>query len=61
MIAMVEETVPHGLIEEIERTREHMKQMAGRLGFLHPDVVRCSEHLDQLLLEYYALIGNKVK
>lgn len=41
--------------EEIERMRERMSRMAGQLGVLHPDVVRCSEHLDKLLLQYYAI------
>lgn len=60
MIAMDKEKKLFLLMEEqIERTREHMRQMAGELGFLHPDVVRCSEQLDELLLNYYAVMGKK--
>lgn len=62
MAVMVKEYAPRTRMEdEIERTREHMSQMAGRLGVLHPDVVRCSEVLDELLLQYYAIMWKTAK
>lgn len=40
---------------EIEQNREEMRSLADQLGFLHPEVIRCSERLDELLLQYYAV------
>lgn len=43
---------------EIEQKREEMRHLAVKLGFLHPDVVRCSERLDVLLMQYYAAVQH---
>jgi hypothetical protein len=43
------------IYEEIETVRGEMVGLAMELGFLHPDVQRCSRKLDQLILHYYAV------
>jgi hypothetical protein len=43
---------PLEIAEEIEMYREQLVLLVGLYGFVHPKVVRCSERLDQLLLEY---------
>ncbi|WJH32255.1 aspartyl-phosphate phosphatase Spo0E family protein [Paenibacillus aurantius] len=44
---------------EIELARQKMVHLTNELGFLHPDVVKCSENLDELLLEFYRM--NRVE
>lgn len=39
--------------EQIESTRAQMNRMADELGYIHPEVMRCSQKLDELLLQYY--------
>jgi flagellar biosynthesis regulator FlbT len=43
--------------QEIEMYREQLVRLVGQYGFLHPEVVQCSERLDKLLLEY---MGRKL-
>ncbi|SDE03754.1 Spo0E like sporulation regulatory protein [Paenibacillus sp. UNCCL117] len=38
---------------EIEHTRERMVRLGVELGLMHPEVHRCSEQLDLLLLRFY--------
>jgi hypothetical protein len=40
---------------EIERVRTQMIQLGDQYGLMHPEVHRCSNQLDQLLLRYYEL------
>ncbi|WP_189011753.1 aspartyl-phosphate phosphatase Spo0E family protein [Paenibacillus marchantiophytorum] len=40
---------------EIEQLRSQMVILGSTHGFLHPDVQQCSQELDLLLLQYYAL------
>lgn len=42
------------LNEEIETLRRRMVALGNQFGFLHPEVMACSQRLDQLLLDYYA-------
>lgn len=41
--------------KEIERVREQMVSLGGRLGFMHSEVQRCSQQLDDLLIKYYEM------
>ncbi|MFC0211324.1 aspartyl-phosphate phosphatase Spo0E family protein [Paenibacillus chartarius] len=45
------------ICEEIEELRSEMVTLGIKFGFLHPDVQLCSKRLDQLLLQYYALVS----
>lgn len=47
------------LCEEIERVRARMVQLGNQYGLLHPEVQRCSEYLDGLVIQYYRL--EKIK
>lgn len=42
------------IMRQIEHTRAQMNRLANELGIEHPQVVRCSQNLDRLLLDYYA-------
>ncbi|WNR45640.1 aspartyl-phosphate phosphatase Spo0E family protein [Paenibacillus roseipurpureus] len=44
---------------KIEQLRGEMVSLGTSFGFLHPDVQKCSQDLDQLLLQYYALGSSK--
>ncbi|WP_235886262.1 aspartyl-phosphate phosphatase Spo0E family protein [Paenibacillus cymbidii] len=46
------------LNEQIEAVRRRMVALGERHGFLHPDVMACSQWLDRLLLEYYSRARN---
>lgn len=39
--------------DEIERVRSEMVELGEHFGLLHPDVQKCSEHLDRLLNHFY--------
>lgn len=43
---------------EIEFARAQMNRLADELGVRHPAVVKASQMLDELLLQYYALTGG---
>lgn len=43
---------------EIEAARAEMNRLADELGVRHPAVVRASQMLDELLLQYYAVYGS---
>ncbi|WP_159886372.1 aspartyl-phosphate phosphatase Spo0E family protein [Paenibacillus puerhi] len=43
------------LTREIEHIRERMVRLGVELGLMHPEVHRCSEQLDVLLLRYYRM------
>lgn len=43
---------------EIESARAQMNRLADELGVRHPAVVKSSQMLDELLLQYYALTGG---
>jgi hypothetical protein len=43
---------------EIESARAQMNRLADELGVRHPAVVKASQMLDELLLQYYALTGG---
>ncbi|MBO9608258.1 MAG: aspartyl-phosphate phosphatase Spo0E family protein [Paenibacillaceae bacterium] len=58
---MAVHTVLHAvgdLNEQIEAVRRRMVALGERHGFLHPDVMACSQWLDRLLLEYYSRTRN---
>ncbi|MEK8132441.1 aspartyl-phosphate phosphatase Spo0E family protein [Paenibacillus filicis] len=38
---------------EIEHNRQRMVRLGVELGLMHPEVQRCSEQLDVLLLRFY--------
>ncbi|WP_312029605.1 aspartyl-phosphate phosphatase Spo0E family protein [Paenibacillus sedimenti] len=40
---------------EIEQLRGQMVILSNEYGFLHPEVQQCSQQLDELLLQYYAI------
>lgn len=44
--------------QRIEFTRALMNRLAEELGHVHPKVMQCSQQLDMLLLEYYAITGS---
>jgi len=51
----------HSVISgEIERVREQMVRLGDQFGLMHPEVQRCSQHLDVLLLRFYE-IKQRVK
>ncbi|RAV00592.1 aspartyl-phosphate phosphatase Spo0E family protein [Paenibacillus sp. YN15] len=52
-----------GIQSEIESARAQMNRLADELGVRHPAVVRASQMLDELLLQYYALTtgGMRIK
>lgn len=41
------------ITEEIESVRSEMMELGSRYGMLHPEVQRCSQHLDRLLNLFY--------
>ncbi|MDF2926196.1 MAG: Spo0E like sporulation regulatory protein [Paenibacillaceae bacterium] len=41
--------------QKIEFARDRMNRLADELGHHHPKVMICSQQLDELLLEFYAL------
>ncbi|MBE6185591.1 aspartyl-phosphate phosphatase Spo0E family protein [Heyndrickxia ginsengihumi] len=43
------------LIEEIEKKRLELTQLAASNGYVNEHVIRTSEHLDQLINQYYTL------
>lgn len=43
------------IARQIELTRSQMNRLADELGHVHPNVLRCSLMLDELLLKYYAI------
>lgn len=43
------------ITKQIESVRSKMNRLADELGIVHPQVMRCSQMLDELLLEYYTL------
>ncbi|WP_336743968.1 aspartyl-phosphate phosphatase Spo0E family protein [Paenibacillus sp. y28] len=47
------EILPGELADQIESVRQRLVSMGCTLGLNHPDVQKCSEDLDQLLLRYY--------
>lgn len=40
---------------EIEQVRQRMNTLGGSHGLLHPEVMKCSQQLDELLIQHYAL------
>ncbi|TVY08510.1 aspartyl-phosphate phosphatase Spo0E family protein [Paenibacillus cremeus] len=40
---------------EIEKVREQMVRLGCQFGLMHPEVQRCSQQLDVLLIRYYAI------
>ncbi|MFD0696422.1 aspartyl-phosphate phosphatase Spo0E family protein [Paenibacillus sp. GCM10027628] len=44
---------------EIEQLRDRMVILGNAYGFLHPEVQQCSQQLDKLLLQYYAMRRNQ--
>lgn len=50
-------TVPEADIKvKIEKKRSHMNRLADELGHVHPSVMRVSEQLDELLMQYYRAV-----
>jgi hypothetical protein len=47
------DSLPNTLTLEIEHARERMVRLGVELGLMHPEVHRCSELLDELLLRFY--------
>lgn len=40
---------------EIERVRQRMNRLGGSHGLSHPEVMKCSQQLDELLIQHYVL------
>jgi hypothetical protein len=57
MIAMKAELLDC-LLEEIEFMRSHMNDLSDQFGLEHPDVMKASIQLDELLLSFYKLAKN---
>lgn len=57
MISMKCPNTENNIQSEIEFARAQMNRLADELGIRHPAVVRASQMLDELLLQYYALTG----
>lgn len=53
MISNVEQKT---ITYEIEKAREKLNDLGNKLGHLHPEVVRSSEKLDRLLLQFYRVV-----
>ncbi|NLO82100.1 MAG: aspartyl-phosphate phosphatase Spo0E family protein [Clostridiales bacterium] len=45
------------LIEKIEILRNQIHELIQQQGITNPDILRTSQQLDQLLVEYYKLIN----
>jgi hypothetical protein len=46
------------LLKEIEFIRGHMNELSELLGLTHPEVMKVSLQLDELLLSFYKLAKN---
>nr|WP_245247274.1 MULTISPECIES: aspartyl-phosphate phosphatase Spo0E family protein [unclassified Paenibacillus] len=47
---------------EIEEVRGHLVSLGIQFGLMHPEVQRCSQQLDELLLRFYATkLGRATK
>lgn len=57
MLSMTCPNTEKNIQSEIESARAHMNRLADELGVRHPAVVKASQMLDELLLQYYALTG----
>jgi hypothetical protein len=56
-IAMKVELINY-IIEEIELKRSQMNDLSEQFGLEHPEVMKVSLQLDELLLSYYKLAKN---
>ncbi|WP_438446483.1 Spo0E family sporulation regulatory protein-aspartic acid phosphatase [Gorillibacterium sp. sgz5001074] len=43
------------IVVKIENKRSLMNRLADELGIVHPAVMRASQQLDELLLQYYSI------
>ncbi|WP_409347277.1 aspartyl-phosphate phosphatase Spo0E family protein [Paenibacillus sp. MBLB4367] len=43
------------ICSEIEQVRQQMNVLGCSHGLLHPEVMKCSQQLDKLLIQHYAM------